>query len=85
LEPHQWVAVVSYRYFHSFRDFKGDEEVHIPAAENDTYVDAFDVSATYAITKRLSLTFHFNMEAGQTRVSMTEFMSTPCGLPAWET
>ena len=64
MEPHQWVALVSYRYFHSFRDFKGDEEVHIPVAENDTYLDAFDVSATYAITKRLSLTLEIPFQYG---------------------
>ena len=64
MEPHQWVALVSYRYFHSFRDFKGDEEVNIPAIKNDTYVDAFDVSATYAITKRLSLTLEIPFQYG---------------------
>jgi hypothetical protein len=65
LEPHQWVATVAYRYFHSFRDFNSSgDEVHIPLIKNDTYVDLWDVSATYAVTKRLNLTLEFPFQYG---------------------
>jgi hypothetical protein len=65
LEPHQWVASVAYRYFHSFRNFNASgDEVMIPAIKNDTYVDLFDVVATYAVTKRLSLTLELPFQYG---------------------
>ena len=64
LEPHQWVAIVSYRYFHSFRDFQGDHEVHIPLVANDTYIDVFDLSITYALTKRLSFSWEIPFQYG---------------------
>jgi hypothetical protein len=58
------VALVSYRYFHSFRDFKGDEEVDIPLINNDTYVDLFDISVVYAVTKRLSVSLEIPVQYG---------------------
>ena len=65
LQSHQWVATVAYRYFHSFRDFNANgDEVHIPLIKNDTYVDLFDVAATYAVTKRFSLTLDLPIQYG---------------------
>jgi hypothetical protein len=65
LGPHQWVATVAYRYFHSFRNFNSSgEEVNIPAIKNDTYVDLWDVGATYAVTQRLSLTLELPFQYG---------------------
>lgn len=65
LEPHEWVATVAYRYFHSFRDFNANgDEVHVPLIKNDTYVDLFDVVATYAVTKRLSLNLELPFQYG---------------------
>jgi hypothetical protein len=65
LEPHQWVATVAYRYFHSFRDFNANgDEVNIPFIKNDTYVDLWDLSATYAVTKRISLTLELPIQYG---------------------
>jgi hypothetical protein len=65
LEPNQWVATVAYRYFHSFRDFNSNgDEVHIPLIKNDTYVDLWDVAATYAVTKRLNLTLELPFQYG---------------------
>jgi hypothetical protein len=65
LEPHEWVATVAYRYFHSFRDFNANgDEVHVPFIKNDTYVDLFDVGITYAVTKRLSLTLELPFQYG---------------------
>ena len=59
------MATVAYRYFHSFRDFNANgDEVDIPAIKNDTYVDLFDVAATYAVTKRLSLTLELPIQYG---------------------
>ena len=67
LEAGQWVAVGSYRYFHSYHDFKGDEEFHGPLArlaKNDTYVDIFDFSAAYAITTRFSVSLEIPWQYG---------------------
>jgi len=65
LEPCQWVASVSYRYFHSFRDFNANgDEVNIPFIKNDTYVDLFDIAATYAVTRRLNLTLELPVQYG---------------------
>jgi hypothetical protein len=65
LEPHEWVATVAYRYFHSFRDFNSSgNEVNIPFIKNDTYVDLFDIAATYAVTKRLSFTLELPIQYG---------------------
>jgi Putative MetA-pathway of phenol degradation len=59
------VATVAYRYFHSFRDFNANgDEVNIPLIKNDTYVDLFDISATYAATKRVSLTLELPIQYG---------------------
>lgn len=65
LEPQQWVASVSYRYFHSFRDFNANgDEVNVPFIKNDTYVDLFDLAATYAVTRRFSLTLELPIQYG---------------------
>ena len=65
LEPCQWVATVAYRYFHSFRDFNSNgDEVHVPLIKNDTYVDLFDLSVTYAVTSRVSLTLELPIQYG---------------------
>ena len=59
------MATVAYRYFHSFRNFNANgDEVDIPAIKNDTYVDLFDVAATYAVTKRLNLTLELPFQYG---------------------
>ena len=59
------MATVAYRYFHSFRDFNANgDEVNIPFIKNDTYVDLFDIAATYAVTRRLSLTLELPIQYG---------------------
>jgi hypothetical protein len=65
LECGQWVGTVAYRYFHSFRDFNSNgDEVHVPLIKNDTYVDIWDVAATYAVNERLNLTLEFPFQYG---------------------
>ena len=64
LAEKEWLASVSYRYLHSFRDFTGSQEVPVPAPPNleaNTTIHSFDVAATYAATKRfnVSLTIPF--------------------------
>ena len=59
------MASVTYRFFHSFRNFNSSgEEVEIPAIKNDTYVDLFDIAATYGVSKRLSLTLELPIQYG---------------------
>ena len=59
------MASVTYRFFHSFRNFNSSgEEVEIPAIKNDTYVDLFDITATYGVSKRLSLTLELPIQYG---------------------
>jgi hypothetical protein len=64
LEPCQWLATVAYRYFHSFRVFNSSGDEVVPPLGNDTYVDLFDVAATYAVTKRLNLTLELPFQYG---------------------
>ena len=56
LQPCEWVATVAYRYFHSFRVFNASGEDVTQPNGNDTYAHLFDVTATYGVSKRLSLT-----------------------------
>lgn len=59
LAPDEWMATVAYRYFHSFRDFRGSKAIPFPSPKEiyaDNHVHTFDVSVMYAVTKRLSLT-----------------------------
>jgi hypothetical protein len=58
------VATVGYRYFHSFRVFNANGDEVVPPLGNDTYVDLFDVAATYAVTKRLNLTLELPFQYG---------------------
>jgi len=65
LEPHQWVASLSYRYFHSFRVFNSSgEDVTSQIPGNDTYVDLFDANVTYAVNRRLSFTLELPFQYG---------------------
>jgi hypothetical protein len=57
------VATVGYRYFHSFRVFNSSGDEVFPS-RNDTYIDLFDVVATYAVTKRLSLSLELPFQYG---------------------
>jgi hypothetical protein len=59
------VATIGYRYFHSFRIFNDSgEDVTSSIPLNDTYIDLFDVVATYAVTKRLSLSLELPFQYG---------------------
>jgi len=55
LEGQQWDASVSYRYLHSDRLFSGSHDQ--PALRNSSVSDihSFDVTTTYAFTKRFSV------------------------------
>lgn len=66
------MATVAYRYFESFRNFNtSGGEVSIPKIKNDTYVDLFDVAATYGVSKRLSLSLEIPFQYGS-RTNMAE-------------
>src|SRR5438045_9706168 len=56
LDAQQWQASLDYRYLHSDRLFTGPTE--LPAYRNAAVADihSFDLSATYAITRRFSAT-----------------------------
>ncbi len=58
------MATVAYRYFQSSRVFNANGDEVIPPLGNDTYVDLFDVAATYGVTKRLSLTLELPIQYG---------------------
>ena len=55
LEDHQWDASVSYRYLHADRVFSGTQEQ--PALRDSSVSDihSVDITATYALTKRFSV------------------------------
>jgi hypothetical protein len=62
------VASISYRYFHSYRVFDHNgEDVTSLVSRNDTYVDLFDVAATYAVNRRLSFTLELPFQYGSRR------------------
>jgi hypothetical protein len=72
LAPNEWVASVTYRYFDSFRDFNSSgQQVSVPLIKNETSVDAFVVSATYAVNRRLNLELDFPIQYGS-RTNMDE-------------
>lgn len=58
LEPHQWQVSTAYRYFKSHRHFAGNDE-QVQRSEQGTEVynvsNFIDVTATFAVSKRLSL------------------------------
>ena len=59
LQPHEWLAGVSYRFLHSFRDFHFSEEIPVPSPPwlyANTHVHSWDVTIGYAVTRRMSLT-----------------------------
>jgi len=59
LEPEEWMVTGSYRFFKAFRDFKGSKALPFPSPPElyaKNYIYSFDVSVTYALTKRLNLT-----------------------------
>jgi hypothetical protein len=57
LQPNQWLANISYRYLHSFREFQGSDAVpQPPNLYAETYVHGFDLSVAYQATSRLSFT-----------------------------
>ena len=59
------MASVSYRYFHSWRVFNhSGEDVTSSIPLNDTYVDLFDIAATYAVNRRLSFTLELPVQYG---------------------
>ena len=69
LQPNQFLANVSYRYLHSFREFHGSDEVspvpNILYAE--TWVNGFDLSLAYQATPRLSFTLELPIQQGSRR------------------
>jgi hypothetical protein len=59
LAPEEWLVTGSYRFFKAFRDFKGSKNIPFPSPPEiyaKNYINTWDVSVTYALTKRLSLT-----------------------------
>jgi hypothetical protein len=74
LRPHEWSMTVSYRFFHSFRDFQGAKALPVPSAPDiyaNTHVHGLDLSLTYALTTRLSLTLDSPLQYG-TRETFVE-------------
>ena len=58
LEPHHWETTLSYRYLNAQKVFIGTEyrpEFEANQSNPDITVHSFDLAATYALTKRFSL------------------------------
>jgi hypothetical protein len=67
LQPNQWTAGVSYRWLHSFREFHGDQELPYPtdpALYANTHVNGFDLTISYQVTPRFSLTLELPAQFG---------------------
>jgi hypothetical protein len=67
LKPHEWLVSVSFRSLHSFRDFQGSKALPVPSGPDlyaNTHVYTFDVSGTYAVNKRFSVTIGIPIQHG---------------------
>jgi len=67
LQPQEWYTSLAYRWLHSFREFHGGVELPYPtdpALYANTHVYGFDVSATYQITPRFSVTLEIPVQYG---------------------
>ena len=67
LQPNEVAASLSYRWLHSFREFHGDRELPYPTDPSlyaNTHVHGFDLSATYQVTSRLSVTLEIPIQDG---------------------
>lgn len=67
LEPTQWLATVSFRWLHSFREFHGDKELPYPTDPllyANTHVYGYDLSFTYQATPRFSFTLEVPINDG---------------------
>src|SRR3954451_23838812 len=67
LRPHEWSMTASYRFFHSFRDFQGGTSLPVPSPPDiyaNTFVHGFDLSLSYAVTNRFSLTLDAPIQYG---------------------
>jgi hypothetical protein len=69
-EAGHWQVGVAFRSFHAFRDFQGSTALPVPSPPElyaSTYVQTFDVNATYAVNSRLALTFGAPLQFGSRR------------------
>jgi hypothetical protein len=65
LQPREWMMTVSYRHYRAFRDYQGSKALPVPSPPEiyaDTRVNLVDVAATYAFTRRLSMSLEFPFE-----------------------
>jgi len=62
LERREWLMTISYRYYHAFRDYRGDEALPVPSPPDlyaNTHVNILDYTITYAVNKRWSVSLEF--------------------------
>jgi len=65
LEKHEWMMTVSYRHYHAFRDYQGDNVLPVPSPPDiyaQTRVSLLDLTMTYAFTNRWSLSLDVPVE-----------------------
>lgn len=68
LRPHEVLASVSYRWLHSFREFHGSTALPYPTNKflyANTHVNGFDLTASYQLTDRWSLTLELPFQEGE--------------------
>jgi hypothetical protein len=67
LEQHDWLMTVSYRHYHAFRDYQDGNALPVPSPPEiyaQTRVNLFDVTMTYALTNRFSMSLELPFELG---------------------
>jgi hypothetical protein len=62
LERREWLMTISYRHYHAFRDYRGDDPLPVPSPPEifaDTRMNILDYTLTYALSKRWSVSLEF--------------------------
>lgn len=79
LEQGEWLMTVSYRHYHAFRDYQGSKDLPVPSPPEiyaQTRVNLMDLTLTYALNRRFSLSMEFPFEwASRETYGEHDFMS----------
>ncbi|MBI2948668.1 MAG: hypothetical protein HYY23_13575 [Verrucomicrobia bacterium] len=83
LEPHHWETTLSYRYLHAQKVFIGSQyrpEYEAGNANPDITVHSVDLAATYAVSKRFSLSLTLPFVYGDVTVISNRLHNTVAGI-----
>ena len=67
LRPHEWLTTISYRHYHSFKDYQGGKALPFPSPPEyyaETRLHTFDLTLTYAFSARFDLSVELPFSKG---------------------